>query len=96
MNYNFKIEQAFSGKITATGTGWAVALNMDQVNGLGIDVNSLENFDPVAFKRAYLLEETINAGLPAPQPKRYAFSVTCWSSGYIRFRPPGGSRRSTC
>ena len=73
MNYNFKIEQAFSGKITATGTGWAVALNMDQVNGLGIDVNSLENFDPVAFKRAYLLEETINAGLPAPQPKRYAF-----------------------
>lgn len=22
MNYNFKIEQAFSGKITATGTGW--------------------------------------------------------------------------
>lgn len=52
MNYNFKIEQAFSGKITATGTGWAVALNMDQVNGLGIDVNSLENFDPVAFKRA--------------------------------------------
>ena len=96
MNYNFKIEQAFSGKITATGTGWAVALNMDQVNGLGIDVNSLENFDPVAFKRAYLLEETINPAYRRRSQSVTHFSVTCWSSGYIRFRPPGGSRRSTC
>lgn len=73
MNLNCRIEQAVNGKITLYGIARPIMLSFDQVRGLGIDVCSLDHFDPAAYKRAYLLEDSINAGLPAPQPGRYAF-----------------------
>lgn len=73
MNYKLKVEQARSGKIGVYSGPKTVMLTLSQIEGMGIDVYQLDDFDLELFRKAYHLEDAAHTGIPVRNPKRADF-----------------------